>query len=175
MKTIKLNNSRHFAKVDDEDYKLVSKYQWRVLKHNLSDRLFYAVTNVTIGATLIGGREYGGRVKRLSLHRLIMNAGNSDIVDHINGDGLDNRKSNLRFCIAKQNSANASISKANKSGFKGVYFRKSRKKYVAVIGDSRKKGYYLGCFKRKKDAINAYRNEAERRYATFAYQNRGKV
>ncbi len=66
------------------------------------------------------------------IHRLIMGVTDKNIVvNHINHNGLDNRKNNLRICTNSQNICNCLTSKNNKSGYKGVYWSKERKKWCA--------------------------------------------
>lgn len=92
------------------------------------------------------------------IHRLIYP--DSEAVDHINHNGLDNRMCNIRPCTKKQNSYNCSISKNNTSGVTGV--RKKEKKWQARIMVNRKE-ICLGSYENKTDAINA-RQEAEKKY-----------
>ena len=83
-------------------------------------------------------------------------------VDHINGDTTDNRKINLRYVNDVQSAYNRKRRKDNSSGFKGVHFHKSTKKWQAAI-NANKKRIYLGLFENKEDAIIA-RMEAEKKY-----------
>lgn len=89
-------------------------------------------------------------------------------VDHINGNGLDCRRSNLRVATASQNSHNRQIATNNKSGKKGVRWHKSAKKWVAVIrheGHSRTLGYFSDL----EAAARAYDEAAQRLFGKFAY------
>lgn len=76
------------------------------------------------------------------------------VIDHINGDKMDNRISNLRSVTQSENRKNVRIGKNNTSGTKGVFWDKSLGGWKAVIGSNKKK-HYLGCFKNKQDAIQA--------------------
>jgi len=96
------------------------------------------------------------------LHRFIMDCPDNKVVDHINKNKLDNRKSNLRICEQTHNLMNSKIGKDNKSGYKGVGFHKPSKKWRARITVD-KKTIYLGLFNSKEDAIKA-RREAEIKY-----------
>lgn len=104
------------------------------------------------------------------MHRQILNPRRGHIVDHVNGNKLDNRRANLRICTHSQNHANTRLSKANKTGFKGVFWHKVAKKYVAQI---RKDGrtLYLGVFTKKRDAALRYNQEAVNLFGTFARIN----
>lgn len=96
------------------------------------------------------------------LHRLITNAKAGEVVDHINRDRLDCTNSNLRICTQSENTMNSSLSKRNTSGTTGVWFNKSRNKWVAEIFENGKK-HSLGNYIDKVDAIRA-RKEAENKY-----------
>ena len=73
------------------------------------------------------------RGKYIAIHRIITNCPYGMVVDHINGNKLDNRKSNLRFCTRVQNRMNVTKYKNNKSGYKGVYWDKSHNIWRASI------------------------------------------
>lgn len=160
MKKIKLTKGK-WAIVDDDDYNFLSKYKWFAQNHSRSDTIFYAKT------TYIG--------KMVAMHRLLLGAKPDQFVDHINGNGLDNRKKNLRFCTKRQNSSNSKLSVRNTSGYKGVCFYKNTNKWAARIGNSASKGnYHLGFFDSKEQAARAYNKEAKKRYGDFAYINKIK-
>lgn len=105
-----------------------------------------------------------GRVngKETYLHRFVFTCPSGLVVDHINGDKLDNRKENLRSCTIKENIRNSGISKNNSSGCSGVSFIKSRNKYRAYITVDRKQ-INLGRFLTLEAAISA-RKTAEKQY-----------
>jgi hypothetical protein len=105
--------------------------------------------------------------KKKYLHRLIMNAPDDMVVDHINGDKLDNRKENLRICTNQQNQMNRGKTKNNKTGFKGVCFNKRDNKYQANIKvDGKKK--HLGLFEKSEDAYKAYCDACVRYHGEFS-------
>lgn len=110
------------------------------------------------GTYAVGG--INGIKKRFN--RVVMNCPEDMQVDHVNGDTLDNRKCNLRIVTNQQNSMNCSKPLNNTSGYKGVYFDKSRKKWVANIKVNRKT-IFLGRFDNIEDAYKA-RLEAEEKY-----------
>lgn len=83
-------------------------------------------------------------------------------VDHIDGNGLNNQRSNLRLCTASQNTINRNIPRNNTTGVKGVVLRKSKNRYMAQIGVSGKV-IYLGMFKTLHEAAGA-RKLAEIKY-----------
>lgn len=97
--------------------------------------------------------------KVVYLHRLILNSGG--VIDHINRNRTDNRKSNLRLVNAQQNCINKSIQKNNKSGITGVFYCNERKKWVAQLTYNGKK--IMKRFDTKGDAIKT-RKEFEELY-----------
>src|SRR6187402_2249722 len=120
MKQIPLDKGK-MAIVDDEDYEWLSSFLWRA--HNPRGKVgnsFYALTG------------YRG----ITMHRLLTLCPKGLQVDHINGDTLDNRKSNLRICTAQENIRNRKpvITKRSKSKFLGVDLNRSGSKWVARIG-----------------------------------------
>ncbi|PWU04799.1 MAG: hypothetical protein C5B43_04135 [Verrucomicrobia bacterium] len=141
---------RLFSEIDDEDFERVSKYNWS-----------------------FDGNGYAFRIEKgkiIKLHRFIMNCPKGMEVDHIDGDGLDNRKSNLRICSHIKNTYNQKnrLNVNNTSGFKGVH--KVRKKYRAYISYNHKR-INLGYFKSAKEAAIAYNKAAIKFHKSFARIN----
>jgi len=135
MQSIRLNKDK-FALIDDEDLKLVSKYNWQ---YNNG----YAVTS------------YVKNKKRyyIKMHRLVMGVDKLVLLDHINRNSLDNRKKNLRKSNSWLNAFNKGIQKNNKTGYKGVV--KLDGKYAAQL-QLKYRCKRIGTFKRKQDAACAY-------------------
>ena len=105
------------VKIDNDDLEKCNKLTWHYAKNKDSK---YIQTRI--------------KGKMIKLHRYIMNINNSNlVVDHINRNPLDNRKSNLRICSYKENSFNKSIRVDNTSGIPGVSFHKTNKKWRAKI------------------------------------------
>jgi hypothetical protein len=151
-----VRGSPSFAIVDDEDIELVSAFKWNALKGGQRKRnWFYATTRVD------------GR-KLLAMHRLVMGAKKGQFIDHINGDTLDNRKSNLRFCTKAENTRNRAKSSTSTNKYKGVC--RSGKKFKAVI---RVNGAQktLGCFHKEEYAALVYDMAAIEYYGDFARPN----
>lgn len=146
-----------FALIDEDDLALVSPYRWRVLKGKKAKKL-YAYT---------GG--YPG-VPALAMHRLIMNAPTDRDVDHINGDSLDNRRSNLRVATESENGANREPNRVNSSGYKGVTWQKNIGKWQAQI-KCRGKNIYLGLYDDPANAALAYDSKALEVFGDFARLN----
>lgn len=107
-----------------------------------------------------------GRHIGLMMHRLIMDAPAGSVVDHINGDGLDNRRENLRIATHAENLRNSRLSCRNTSGVKGVCWDKGHKKWAAFISVSGKV-HRLGRFSDKGDAARAYAEASRRLHGEF--------
>jgi len=142
MKKILLTQGK-YALVDDSDYDFLNKWKWCA---NKLGNTYYAVRN---------SPRIKGKGKTILMHRVIMDLSIGMEVDHIDGDGLNNQRKNLRVCTHLQNLKNRGIPKGNKSGYKGVSFYKRVKKWVAFIGVNGK-NIGLGYFLTKEDAYKAY-------------------
>lgn len=109
------------------------------------------------------------------MHRLIMGFPKHMVVDHIDGDGLNNRRSNLRLVTRAQNNrkSNSVLPRHNKSGFRGVCLEKSSKKWCAFIrtADVNRKQTRIGRFKTAEEAARAYDQAAKKFHGEFATLN----
>lgn len=144
--------------IDDEDWPRISGYSWHV---NGKNGKLYVVTNIP------GGKKQ----KKLKMHRVIMNCHENDIIDHKNGNVLDNRKENLRFCSAEQNNMNASKYRNGiSSKYKGVSLHKINKRFVSYIS-YKKKRIYLGSFKEEIEAAKTYNKMATELFGEYAKLN----
>lgn len=139
------------AVVDDADYALLAGYHWHYMG------IGYAA------------RSQGG--KRIYMHRVIMGAPVGMQVDHIDGDRLNNTRSNLRICTAQQNHHNRRpLRRETSSSYKGVHFHKQTGHWRAVIRiDGRR--IYLGFFHHAIDGAAAYDKAARELFGPFAYTN----
>jgi hypothetical protein len=104
------------------------------------------------------------------MHRYIMKVPKGLVCDHINHNGLDNRKSNLRICTRQQNTYNQRSQKGGSSKYKGVDWNKRQKKWRARIYYKRK-FYYLGYFDNEVDAAKSYDKKAKEFFKEFACPN----
>jgi hypothetical protein len=154
-----------FAIVDADDYDRLNIYKWCLSKTRRNN---YAMTRLRAK----GKRIKGKRPKRKSLlmHRLITNAPRHLVVDHINHNGLDNRKSNLRLCTRAENNRNSRSFRKKTSKYKGVSWDKRRNRFVASIRCNGKY-YYLGRFNSQITAAKAYDKKAKELFGDFAYLN----
>jgi len=127
------------SKIDLEDVEKCKEYKWH--------RKVYKTREYV--QTKIEG-------KNVKIHQLLLEYYAKYFeIDHINGDGLDNRKSNLRKCTHQENMMNQRVLPSNnKSGHIGVYYNQIIEKWIAQIKYSQK-NIYLGAFKKKKQAIAA--------------------
>ena len=117
------------------------------------------------------GRRADGSKETVRLHRMVVGAKPGELVDHINGDGLDNRLENLRICNAQENSRNTKGWRKSSSTFKGVSLhRASGGKWRALIGVGGK-SIYLGIFNSEEEAARAYDEAARHHFGEFANLN----
>lgn len=152
---IPLTHNR-FALIDDEDAVKVLPYKWRVIQNR------YAV-----------GRLHGiSKNPSVRLHRLVMDAPYDMDVDHIDHDGFNNQKDNLRICTTSQNLANQRPQKrvGKTSRFKGVFWASEKRKWQAQVKKDGKK-IFLGRFLNENDAATAYNEAAKQIFGNFAFLN----
>lgn len=107
------------------------------------------------------GYVYCGTIRN-SLHRLIINCPEDKVIDHINHNKLDNRKSNLRTCTQQQNTINRSKTSRNTSGYVGVCYKPKINKWQSYITVN-KKPMHLGYYNTLEEAIEV-RKQAEIKY-----------
>lgn len=149
------NRGKYVALVDDEDYERINQFNWCAVKMGNS---IYAVRNVRLDVNTR---------KTIYMQWEIM-GGKS--VDHIFGVGLNNQKSNLRFCTKQQNSMNNNPYKNSSSKYKGVSWFKQTKKWMSNIRINNKQ-IYLGLFVNEIDAANMYDTAAKKYFGEFARLN----
>lgn len=118
------------------------------------------------GAAYAQGRFPGSR-KVVALHRFLIGAAGGQVVDHVNGNGLDNRCANLRLCDPIQNAAN-SRRPTGASGYRGVFA--AGQKWSALIGGGSERRY-LGVFDTAEAAARQYDNAARIEFGEFAVLN----
>lgn len=142
-----------FAIVDAEDYPRLSQHAW--FAEGRPDN-YYAV------------RKENG--KSIKMHREILNAPDHLVVDHIDHNGRNNRKSNLRLCTFAQNCRNQRRLSHKTSRYKGVHWRKRGKKWAAAIRCNNKT-HHLGYFHDEVKAARAYDRAACKFHGKFASLN----
>lgn len=139
--------------LDEEDYQKIPKKGWYLITNRPAKRM-----------------RLNDRLKVVYMHRLIIKTTPDKMIDHINGNKLDNRKCNLRICNNSQNLANHKKYSNNKSGFTGVYWNKYRNRWQAGC---RKNNVtkYIGLYSSIYEAGMAYNIYARILHKKFAIQN----
>lgn len=158
MKKIKLNNGR-VALVDDEDFDALTNIKWVVTPKG--------------GTAYARGyvRVRGVGVIAVLMHRYILDPPGKYVVDHINGDGLDNRRENLRACTHTENLQNMR-KLGGSSSYRGVHWDSRRERWVASIRVSGKKTS-IGAFEDEVQAAKAYDEVCRKTRGQFARCNFG--
>lgn len=141
---------------DDKYLEYFNQFNWKILKRNNLKHVY---------------RRYKNR--NVYMHHEILKIKTGECIDHINGNGLDNRKINLRISNKSTNGMNRGKSKRNKIGYKGVTFKKDCKRdkpYRATIVINQKQ-IFLGHFKTAKEAAIAYNEAAVKYHKEYAFLN----
>jgi hypothetical protein len=153
MKKIALTQNK-FALVDDSDYGWLSQWKWQAVKNKHN---YYAVR--------------GTGSAQMRMHRLILGLKPNDglQVDHINGNGLCNLRSNLRLCTNSQNQWNRKRA-CGTSQYKGVHWNARLRKWVVQIRKNTV-GDYLGLYDNEMEAAKTYDKKAKELFGQFASLN----
>lgn len=147
------------ALVDIEDFEELNKYKWQSHRNHASRHK--AVTKKPDGKWCY---------ITILMHRFIMKAKKGQEIDHVNGNGLDNRKVNLRFCTRSQNCSN-SVKKNKSKKYKGIYFRDRSGGSWEVMVIFKRQRHFIGIFKNEKEAALAYNEAAKKYHGEFAKLN----
>jgi hypothetical protein len=134
-----------YSLVDENVYEWAIKYKWHTDKNGY----------LTRSKLKSDGQDYKEKRLKYRLHRLVIGAPDGIMVDHINGDIYDNRLCNLRLASDLQNQFNKKKSKRNKTGYKGVSYRKNTNRYRAILGYQNMQ-FELGTFLTPEEAYFAY-------------------
>lgn len=144
------------AIVNAADLDLIAPFKWFAI---LSRRTHYAQACERLG---------NGRQRSILMHRLILGAPAGSLVDHRDGNGLNNRRSNIRLCDHRENGLNRGPNRESASQYKGVWCRKNRWKAAIQISG---KTIHLGTFATEEDAARAYDAKALELHGEFARLN----
>ena len=144
MKKIKLTQNK-YALVDNKDYVSLSRHKWYA-DRSPRNNSFYAVRQRPKSET---------GTCRIRMHTEIMNPPIGLEIDHIDGNGLNNQRSNLRICSGPENRRNRGLTKNSTSGFKGVNWHKLSRKWIARIQVNGNR-ITLGRFVSKEEAYKKY-------------------
>ena len=157
MKEIPLTQDQT-ALVDDSDYFDLIIFNWCLSRR---DNKLYAGRGIKIK----------GHSKTILMHRQILNAPDDMQIDHINGNGLDNRRNNLRLVTSSQNHFNQhKQQRSTSSRYKGVYWHKRDKVWVVGI-QAFGIYYYIGSFTNEQEAALAYNEAANNYHGEYAKLN----
>jgi hypothetical protein len=154
MKEIQLTQGK-VALVDDDIYEYLNQWKW-----------YYSKLNYAMRSKRINKKK-----TFFLMHRVIMDTELNMIVDHLNGNGLDNRRSNLRNCTHAENMRNRKINKKNRSGFKGVSYYTKGNKWRAMIKFNNLR-IHIGFYIDPIDAARAYNEAAIKYHGEFANLNK---
>jgi len=163
MKKIPLIGKRgkgKFALVDNEDFEKASQRRWFIYIQKNKNNV-YAITNINSRRWYLHWEVFGKAPKGMN-------------TDHINRNGLDNQKSNLRHCTIQQNVHNRGIQRNNKLGYKGVGWCNTKQNWMAAINitiNGIRKHKTLGRFKNKKEAALCYDKGAKKYFGKYGYLN----
>ena len=119
--------------------------------------------------SILGSAIVNGHKNNYSLHRWLLEPDTSKVVDHINHDTLDNRRTNIRICSSSENGQNRIVKSTNKSGVTGIDWRPLEKRWRATI-TTNGKSKHLGSFIELKDAALARKNAEIKYFGEFAYR-----
>lgn len=149
-----------FAIVDPEDYKRLAKYKWHL-----------SISPTSSYAARWQRRQPGGLRKKIWMHREVIDIPKHMLCDHKNGNGLDNRRTNLRPATVSQNLCNRPKTKSKtRSKYKGLEWDKIQRKWKVRIQHNGRK-IYLGSFSNEIDAARAYDKKAKVLFGQFASLN----
>ena len=149
------------AIVDDADFDFLNQWKWHV---SIEGKCAYASRNATVQ------EKINGSPSTIKMHRIILGSPTGCIIDHKDGNGLNNQKSNLRICSHAQNLMNTPTARNNTSGFKGVSFRKDVSKYEAYL-HTKKQKIRLGLYLCPIEAAKAYDDAANKYFGEYARTN----
>lgn len=151
-----------FATVDDIDFDWLNKWKWLAKKDGHKNN-YYAYRTLRKS-------EGENPKKAIFMHRMLIEVPDGYMVDHVDGNGLNNCRSNLRLCTNSQNQHNRKPNKRSTSKYKGVKWNKHNNAWHAGLMCNKTK-YNIGYFKDEAEAAKAYDKKAKELYGEFARLN----
>ena len=148
----KKNGDKFTLLIDLEDLEKVKRYTWCVTQKK---KRLYALCRT--------------KSQIVYIHQYILNYDNPLTCDHINLNGLDNRKSNLRICTNGENNRNKPLQKNNTSGVTGIYFHKKNKNWIVQINVNGKPKNF-GSFLNKEEAIKKREQLKKEYHGEYAFK-----
>lgn len=151
--------------IDKDDWPLIKRYSWRSSlnkKKTSSNRYVrgYAHDPIT------------GLRREIAIHRFLLKAPKETLVDHINGNGLDNRRSNLRLCSAEGNARNTrKLADSRSSSYKGVHRRPNGRFHASILDETTRKSRHIGAYESEAVAAISYDMKALDTFGEFAKTN----
>lgn len=144
------------ATIDEQDFDRINQYKWCSVDNDGTGKRYYA--SCKIGKSTV------------YMHRMVMGAQGGESVDHIDGNGLNNSRSNLRLVTPSQNNMNQRVREDNTSGHKGISWCPDREKYQVYINIDRKRKS-LGRYKTLEEAIYVRDQAVRAHYGEFSREN----
>lgn len=158
---VKRNDETLWAVIDRSDYELVCQFRWRFLASNL---MWFA------GGYAQAEIARDGKLTTVLMHRLIMSPSSGAVVDHIDHDGLNNRRRNLRIATQAENTRWKRGRGGTGSKFKGIYHSSRSDSWCALIECDGVREH-LGTYASEEEAARVYDHRARQLFGEFAYLN----
>ena len=144
------------AIIDEQDFDRINQYKWNSVDNDGMGKRYYAACKI--------------RGMTVYMHRMVMGAQSGEMVDHIDGNGLNNSRRNLRFVVPSQNNMNQRVREDNTSGHKGISWCPDREKYQVYVNIDRKRKS-LGRYRTLEEAIYVRDRAVKEHYGEFAREN----
>ena len=158
----KRNGEKYTCYVDLADWDKVKShpYRWHVSKHGVNTYVSSTIYTGIVGECGVG--------KIILLHRFLLDYDNKHRADHINHDGLDNRRNNLRIVDTYKNNMNRQCRNSNNnSGYRNVFWNKWHQRWTVTLSNQYKR-IYIGEYVELQDAVEAAKEAREKYYGKFA-------
>lgn len=143
--------------IDDEDYELFCSHNWHFVKGR---NTFYLYTNIIKDK----------KRKTVALHQIILTCPKDMCIDHIDRNGLNNQRSNLRVCNRSENQCNQFKRKNTSSQYRGVSWNKYQQRWECYINKDQKRTF-IGKFKSEVEAARKWDEYAKKIHGEFARLN----